>query len=120
MSVGLSKIALMIATYFFPFAGWGVILYIVMHLVKLLKKRKRADLKTRMWKEFRLANREIYPLLNQNEKEEMAKVIQTTIMNAQLFRNKSSDHTDKSQCTRKVQKTITKKVCFQLPSQRSK
>lgn len=110
----------MFVTYLFPFAGWGVILYIVMHLIKLLKKRKRADLKTRMWKEFRLANREIYPLLNQNEKEEMAKVIQTTILNAQLFRNKNSENVDKVQSMRKAQKSITKKVCFQLPPQRSK
>ena len=120
MSIGINKLFLMAATYFVPFAGWGVFLYIIMRLIRLLKKKKRADLKTRIWKEFRLANREIYPFLNQNEKEEMAKVINTTILNAQLFRKKNIEEPEKYQQLKKSQRLSQKKVCFQLPMQRSK
>jgi len=119
MSIGLSKLALIAGTYTLPFAGWSIILYIVMHLLKVLKKKKKDDLKTRMAREFGLANREIYPLLDTKEKEEMLKVLKTTIKNAQLFSNKNSAENEKGLSPRRSNKKIHKKVCFELPPQRS-
>ena len=118
MSTGFSRLILMAATYLAPFFGWAAVFYMTMHVVKILKKRRGIDLKTRMFREFQLANKEVIPYLSSKEKTEMVNVINTTIMNAQLFRSKSGEFTE-SQKVRKSNKTVQKKVCFQLPPQRS-
>ena len=119
MSVGLSKLALILGTYTLPFAGWSAILYIIVRFLNFIKRKKKEDIKTRMVREFGLANREIYPLLDPKEKEEMLKVLNTTIKNAQLFADKSNVENKKEFSPKRSSKKITKKVCFELPPQRS-
>lgn len=121
MHANLSKLLLMAMAYLVPFVGPAAALSAIMFLLKLAKKQKteKQDLRMRLWREFKIANQEVLPQMNLQEKSEMMKVFNTTIMNAELFKNKSEDVEEKCAPLRKSNRTCKKKVCFEIPPQRS-
>ena len=121
MHANLSKLLLMAMAYLVPFVGPAAALSAIMFLLKLAKKKKKEkqDLRVRLWREFKIANQEVLTQMNLQEKTEMMKVFNTTIMNAELFKNKNEDTEEKCAPLRKSNRTCKKKVCFEIPPQRS-
>jgi hypothetical protein len=121
MHANLSKLLLMAMAYLVPFVGPAAALSAIMFLLKLVKKKKqeKQDLRMRLWREFKLTNQEVFNQMNLQEKNEMMKVFNTTIMNAELFKNNKEDSEEKCTPLRKSNKSCKKRVCFEIPPQRS-
>lgn len=103
-------------SYLFPLIGGAAAIYAVMTILKLIKRKRKGNLRARIWKEFKLANQEVFTSLDTSAKDEMTKVINTTILNAEIFRNKSLESSTETTPLIRKNKNANKKVCFEIPS----
>ena len=93
---------------------WILLGLIVTYLIYFFQtdKHRRIDVKTRLWRRFLHINNELFEHLTDSEKTEMFKVHDTTVRNAELFKNGYSDVMTSQ--TQNVSKIGSKKVTFNL------
>lgn len=76
------------------------------------KRQKKLDIRTRLWRRFVFTNNELLHHLDENEKNELWKVYDTTVKNAVLFQKGSMNAKNIESPTKAKKKT--KRVSFQL------
>lgn len=84
----------------------------------MVHKKNKKSLRARISREFKHANREVFSMMDKSERNEMMKVINTTVLNAELFKKNSEKALDQS-CQsfplKRKNRTPEKKVVFKLP-----
>ena len=75
--------------------------------------KARPNVKTRMWKRLEFAHAELLPFLDYHEKKEMIELLNTTVANAELFKDMSLEEKE-CMLKSKSQRNCSKRVEFKL------
>lgn len=92
-----------------------MLLYIALNLVKRIQKKRKESLRARISREIKHANREVFSTMDANERKEMMKVINTTVLNAELFKKNNVKVLEQLFPLKRKNRNSEKKVVFKLP-----
>ena len=94
---------------------WLAVVFAVLGFIWLSDKKqaKPSDVQARVWRRLQYAHAELLPLMDTQEKKQMVELVNTTIANAELFKNMKPGEVEKLGRKRVIRES-GKKVEFRI------
>lgn len=96
--------------------AWVGVVLVLLGIAWILNKgdaKAKPNVKTRMWKRLEYSHAELLPFLDYQEKKEMIDLLNTTVANAELFKDMSLEEKE-CMFKSKPQRNCSKRVEFKL------